>query len=189
MRHRRTLCGATIVVAVLVAAGPLLSLEPAAAQEGGRAAEERPPEVSVAGFGWLAGSWRGAGPSGTEAAIRFMEPSGGVLPAVFRLSGEGRVVLLELATMVEEEDGLHMYVRHFSPDLSSMEEDGAIDLRLAAVDGEAYRFENTRTGNPTVSVLRRTGPASFVSTSVLSRPDGSVDTLRVSYRRSGDVAP
>jgi hypothetical protein len=157
---------------------------PAVAQEG-------PPEpaASVADFGWMEGTWRGPGPQGSTAEVHFMEPSAGVLPAAFRLVQDGRVVVLEFFTLVEEDDGIHMYVRHFSPALRPMEEERAIDLRLEERRGDRSVFTNVREENPTVTVMTREGRDSFVSMSELARPDGSADTIRVEYRRAdGDAS-
>lgn len=85
---------------------------------------------------------------------------------------------------VEQDDGVHMYVRHFSPELRPMEEERAIDLRLEERRGERFVFENVRQGNPTATVTTREGPDAFASMSKLARPDGSADTIRVEYRRA-----
>lgn len=167
-----------VALAAALVAGLSGLAAPAQAQDGSSG-----PRVSVADFGWLEGTWRGPGPQDATAGIHFMEPSAGVLPAAFRLEQDGRVVVLEFLTLVEEEDGLHMYVRHFSPALVPMEEERAIDLRLEARDGDRWVFGNVREENPTVSVMTRTGPDAFVSMSELARPDGTADTIRVEYRR------
>lgn len=159
---------------------PAVGFEASAVGSDGSAAAG---DASVADFAWLAGTWRGVGPGGAVAEIHYMEPSAGVLPSVFRLVGDGRVVVLELITLAEEEDGVRMYVRHFSPALVPGEEEHPITLRLVEGGEDRWVFENVREGNPTVGVLTRTGPDAFVSASELRRPDGSVDTLRVEYER------
>lgn len=170
---REALAVATVVVLATFPA-------PALAQDGAAG-----PAATLADFAWMQGTWRGPGPQGATAEIHFMELSAGVLPAAFRLEQDGRVVVLELLTLVEEDDGLHMYVRHFSPQLRPMEEERAIDLRLEERRDARFVFANVRDGNPTVSVLTREGPEVFVSMSELARPDGTADTIRVEYRRTG----
>ncbi len=141
------------------------------------------PAVSVDDFAWLTGEWEGTGPSGAVAQIDYMSPSRGVLPAVFRLLDDDRVVVLEMATLVEEHDGLVMYVRHFDPALVPLEEERAIRLRLVERDGDTYHFRNTNEGqNPVRSTLTRT-ETGFVSRSILARPDGSMAEIRVAYHR------
>ena len=152
---------------------------PVEAQDGGG----EPPDLSVSDFAWLEGTWRGPGPDGTVAEIHYMGPSAGVLPAAFRLVRGERVVVLEFVTLTEEEDGLYMYVRHFSPALEPMEKGHPITLRLVGREGDRFAFENVLEGNPTVAFLTRTGPDAVVSMSELARPDGSTDTIRVEYER------
>lgn len=140
-------------------------------------------QVSLADFQWLVGEWEGEGPDGTTARIVYAEPEGGVLPSLFRLVRGDRLLLLELITLVEEEDGLFMYVRHFDPALVPLEKEQAIRLRLVEWDDDTFFFENTNQGqNPVRSVVTRT-PDGFVSRSYLDRPDGSTDTIEVEYRR------
>lgn len=178
----RIAVGRVLRVAMAVAPAVVLATlpAPALAQDGAAGSS-----ATLADFAWMEGSWRGPGPRGGTAEIHFMGPSAGILPAAFRLEQEGRVVVLELLTLVEEDDGLHMYVRHFSPELRPMEEEHAIDLRLEEHRGDRFMFSNVREGNPTVSVMSREGPDAFVSMSELARPDGTADTIRVEYRRTG----
>lgn len=162
---------------LLTSALLLTSAVPASAQE-----------VELADFAWLSGSWEGPGPGGSTAQIHFMSPEAGVLPSIFRLLQDDRVVVLEAISLVEEEAALFMYVRHFDPALVPMEEEHAIRLRLVRRDGETFVFENAREGeNPRVSVMTRTEDG-FASWSELARPDGSADTIRVEYRRLGEGA-
>lgn len=134
-------------------------------------------------FAWLQGTWTGPGPDGSTAEIHYMKPEAGMLPALFRLHNEGRVVVVEAVTLVEEEEGLTMYVRHFTPALVPLEKEGALALRFTGRDGDAFRFENVREENPRRSVIRRTGPDRVTVRSELLRDDGTVDEIRVEYRR------
>lgn len=170
-------------VALTIALVPGGRPAPALAQDGTDG-----PAASVADFGWMEGTWRGTGPQGATAEVHFMEPSAGVLPAAFRLMRDGSVVVLEFFTLVEEDDGLHMYVRHFSPALRPVEEERAIDLRLEERRGDRFVFGNVREGNPTEAVMTREGRDTFLSMSELVRPDGSADTIRVGYRRADGEA-
>lgn len=140
-------------------------------------------ETGVESFSWLAGTWQGSGPEGSLAEIHYMEPRAGHLPSVLRLTQNGRVAMLETLALVEEDDGLRLYVRHFDSSLVPLEEEGAIELRLVEVADRRFVFENSKPGsNPQRTVLTRT-EAGFASVSYLARPDGSVDELRVSYER------
>lgn len=180
------LLGGTAALALLLAGMPTRGW----AQDGGPAATDgAASDVSVSDFAWLQGTWRGPGPDGGEAEIHFMEPSAGLLPGAFRLVQDGRVRVLELLTLTREEDGLHMYVRHFSPALAAMEGEHPIDLRLRERRGNRFVFENVREGNPVRSLVHRTGTDRWVATSVLARSDGSTDTIRVAYERAPGDAP
>jgi len=141
--------------------------------------------ASLSDFAWLEGTWTGPGPDGSTAEIHYLAPEAGMLPAIFRLRKDGRVIVVEAVTLVSEEDGLTMYVRHFTPELVPLEKEGALTLRFAGRDGEAFRFENVREENPRRSVIRRTGPDRVTVRSELLREDGSVDEIRVEYRRVG----
>lgn len=168
---RRLLRGWLLPVALLLGAAPAT----AAAQE-----------VDLDDFGWLKGTWRGDGPGGAVAEIHYMEPRAGNLPSIFRLRQDGRVVVLEAISLVEEDDGgLVMYVRHFDTALVPLEKERAIALRLVEKRDQSYFFENVNEGqNPRRSVMTRTEDG-FTSVSYLSRPDGSTDEIRVSYERVG----
>lgn len=144
-----------------------------------------PDRVSLSDFAWLAGSWRGEGPGGAAAEIHYMPPAAGVLPSVFRLRTEDRTVVLEAITLVETEESLTLYVRHFTPALEPLEEEGALELRLAERRGDCFLFRNVREQNPRRSLLRRTGPDRFLARSELRRGDGTADEIRVEYRRVG----
>lgn len=136
-------------------------------------------------FAWLTGTWRGAGPGGAVAEIHYMEPEAGNLPSVFRLRQNGRVVVLETISLVEESDGgLVMYVRHFDTALVPLEKERAIELRLVEQRDRSFVFENVHEGqNPRRSVLTRTAEG-FTSVSYLSRPGGDTEEIRVSYEQA-----
>lgn len=140
-------------------------------------------DVNLADFAWLEGSWRGTGPGGSTAEIHYMAQAAGVLPSVFRLRAEDRTVVLETITLVEEEDGVHLYIRHFTPSLEPMEAERALALRLVERRGDCFLFENLYDENPRRGLLRRTGEDSFLSHSELLRDDGTVDEIRVEYGR------
>lgn len=162
----------------IVAAAALLAAAPASAQT-----------PTLGDFAWLEGTWAGPGPDGSTAEIDYLAPEAGVLPAIFRLRKDGRVIVLEAVTLVQEEDGLTMYVRHFTPELRPLEEEHAIELRLAGREGDTFLFENARDENPRRSEIRRTGPDRVTVRSELLREDGTVDEIRVEYRRVGAIGP
>lgn len=139
--------------------------------------------ATLADFAWMAGTWRGEVPRAGTAEVHYMPPAAGVLPSVFRLRTEERTILLEAITLVEDERGLTLYARHFSPALEPLEEAHAIELRFTERRGDCFLFENVREENPRRSLIRRLGAEAFLGWSELWREDGGRDEIRVEYRR------
>jgi len=177
---RRKVLGTEAAVALIVLVGLLGWPGGASAQQ---SAVDDAPRVTLEDFAWLAGTWRGPGPGGSTAEIHFMRPRAGGLPSVFRLWQGDRIVTLEMISLVKEDGGLVMYVRHFDPALVPMEKEDAIGLRLVNREGDAFHFENVAEGrNPRTTVMRRTDEG-FVSRSVLAQADGSTREIQVAYTR------
>lgn len=171
------------LAALAAAAIAILPLSPGPAAAQG-AEDDRSTTVALEDFAWLEGTWRGPGPQGSTAEIHYMGPAAGVLPSIFRLWRGDRVVTLEAISLVEESEGLFLYVRHFDPELVPMEEE-AIRLRLVERRGDAFHFENVHEGrNPRTSVLTRTRDG-FVSSSRLVDSEGETSEIRVEYERVG----
>lgn len=141
--------------------------------------------TTLADFDWLEGTWRGEGPGGATAEVHYLAPRAGVLPSIFWLHSGSTVVVLEAITLVEEDDGIVLYVRHFTQTLVPLEAERALAQRLSAREGDRFVFENLYEENPRCSVLERTGPDSFRSWSVLLQDDGTTSDIRVEYRRVG----
>lgn len=177
------------VVALALGAPGLTAQEPSGEPFGCSGEGRVVTGVTLADFGWMEGSWRGTGPEGSTAEIHYMAPAAGVLPSVFRLRTEERTVVLEALTLVEEERGVVLYVRHFTPALEPLEAERALVLRLVERRGDCFLFENLYDENPRRGLLRRTGDDSFLSRSELLRDDGTVDEIRVEYRRVRPPSP
>lgn len=152
-------------------------------EAGGPGHEAEAPSVTLADLSWLHGTWRGEGPGGARAEIHYMAPEAGVLPSIFRLWSGEELIVMELLSLVEDEEGLVLYIRHFSEDLTPFERDHPLTIRVVEGSSDRLYFENVRDENPRVSEMVRTGPDAFTSRSELHRPDGSVDTIQVSYTR------
>lgn len=177
--HRPALLRALPVAATCFALG--------AAPLHGQVATDPPSDAdavaTLSDFAWLEGTWRGSGPGGSTAEVHYMAPEAGVLPSVFRLSKDGEIVVLETITLVEDEDGLTLYVRHFTPRLEAMEAERPLTLRLVGREGDRFLFENVYDENPRRSELERTGPRSLRSWSELLRDDGTTAEIDVEYTR------
>jgi hypothetical protein len=142
-----------------------------------------PHLATLADFAWLKGTWRGDGPGGATAEIHYLAPRANVLPSFFWLWTEERVVVLEAITLVQGDDGITLYVRHFSPVLEPLEAERALALTLEARHGERFFFRNIYDENPRCTVLERTSEVGFRASSQLLRSDGTMDEIRVEYRR------
>ena len=86
---------------------------------------------------------------------------------------------------MEEKNGLVMYIRHFTPNLTPLEEEHALTLRFTGRQGDRYVFENVYNENPRRTEITQIGPDGFVSRELL-REDGSTGEIWVEYHR---VAP
>ena len=99
--------------------------------------------VSIESLEFLSGTWRG------ETADSIIEetwlpPEEGNLTGVFRMTGDGRVQLVEIMTLTEEEDGLVYRLRHFNTALVpwKSEADGPMQSSaVVLVDEDSVRFE------------------------------------------------
>lgn len=140
--------------------------------------------TTIADFAWLQGTWRGEGPGGATAEVHYLAPQAGVIPSVFWLYGDERVMVLETVTLVEEDDGIMLYVRHFTPSLVPWEAERALAQRLVAREGDRFTFENLYDEDPRCTVLERLGSDRFRAWSLLLRAGGMPDEIRVEYRRA-----
>lgn len=145
------------------------------------------PAVTVEDFAWLEGRWIGEGPEGATAEIHYLAPKAGVLVGTFRLVQADRLIVLELITLVNGEEGVEMRVRHFDGTLTVFEEDHPLTLVLQEAGDDLYRFRNVYEGeDPVVAEVRVLGPDRHVSWSRLEHqgPDGPSE-IEVEYRRVG----
>lgn len=142
-------------------------------------------DATLADFAWLEGTWRGEGPGGATAEAHYRAPEAHVLPSFFWLRTEDAVVVLETVTLVEGDEGIALYVRHFTPELEPLEAERALTLRLVAREGERFVFANLFDENPRCSVIERTAPDRMLSWSLLLGDDGATDEIRVEYDRVG----
>lgn len=99
--------------------------------------------VSIESLEFLSGTWRGV----TADSIieeTWLPPEEGNLTGVFRMTGDGRVQLVEIMTLTEEEVGLVYRLRHFSTALVpwKSEADGPMQSSaVVLVDEDSVRFE------------------------------------------------
>ena len=103
-------------------------------------APEASPEVSVEDLAWLAGVWEGTGLGG-ECEELWSPPRAGAMIGTFRLFREGEPVFYELLLLAEDEEGLALKVKHFSPAFSAWEEKAdAVRFGFESLSGQTARF-------------------------------------------------
>lgn len=101
-------------------------------------------------FTFMVGHWVApVGAGGYEEG--WFPPAAGVMSGMFRwpdAGGSGRYVL-ELLTIVEEDDGIRFYFKHFDPDITAWEKEEANTYSLISVENQCGRFALTNE-NPNV---------------------------------------
>lgn len=100
------------------------------------------PAASIESYEFLSGTWRGES-HGSVIEETWLPPEAGNLTGVFRMSGEGRVQLVEIMTLTEEDVGVMYRLRHFNTALVpwKSEADGPIEAKAVLVDSDSVRFE------------------------------------------------
>ncbi len=101
------------------------------------------PKASADDLAFLAGNWRGES-HGAMIEEAWLPPEEGNLTGVFRMTGEGRVQLVEIMTLTEEDDGLVYRLRHFDTALVpwKSEADGPMQSSsVVLIDEDSVRFE------------------------------------------------
>ena len=74
---------------------------------------DKPAEV---GFPWLAGNWRMTG-DGADCDEIWSQPRGGTQFGAFRLIKEDETSFFEIFSIERDDEGMVLYMRHFSPGL------------------------------------------------------------------------
>ena len=172
----------TIALTLLAALSGFLQAPPSAAQS---AYTEhtlrlddpaRRPAATIDDFAWLAGHWRGEGLGGTIDEV-WSPPLGPTMICAFKLSKADTVSFYELAALVEEENSVSMWVKHFNPDFTGWEEKtDKVIFPLVRLEPEALYFEGLtfrRTSNDEMDVYLAFGSRG-----------GEVREIKLVYRRT-----
>src|SRR5208337_3052418 len=138
----------TALSAQLTAQQPIGAGTPATpAQRAERAKEAPASKPTLADFSWLAGRWQGTwGPR--VAQQTWTAPKAGVMLGTFQLAEGGKTLVLELFTLVEDAEGIKLYLRHFTPSLTPWEKPGPTTLDLQTADAKSIVFVNPADGEP-----------------------------------------
>jgi len=150
-------------------------------------ASSQAPKTTLSDFGWLAGRWQGAwGPRVAQQI--WTAPQAGVMLGTFQLTEGDKTLVLELFTLVEETDGIRLYIRHFTPALVAWEKTGPTMLRLQSADAKSIVFVNTVDGQPKQSVITRVDPDTYSSHSEIVPEKGDSQVTEITYHRATDGA-
>lgn len=145
------------------------------------------PKVTVADFAWLAGRWQGAWGSRVAQQV-WTAPQGGVMLGTFQLTEGDKTLVLELFTVVEEEEGIKLYIRHFTPSLVAWEKTGPTVLRLQSADAKSIVFVNGVDGQPKQSAITRVDPDTYISRSQIVPEKGDSQVTEITYHRVLEAA-
>ncbi len=110
--------------------------------------------ATINDFAWLAGHWKGKFGQADAEEIH-TAPRAGNISTVFRLTRDGKVLVLELCVIADGKDGLELRVRHFGPELDAWEKTDPIVLKLTSYDGRRAVFENFVHTRPKRTVITR----------------------------------
>ena len=132
------------VVAVLAT---LLPAQPSAAQSALTEhtlqldAPANQPSASLDDVAWLSGHWRGKGLGGTIEEF-WSPPQGDTMVGAFKLTKADTVSMYELCAIVEEDDRIAIWVKHFNSDFTGWEEKSdKVVFPLIRIEPGALYFE------------------------------------------------
>lgn len=122
---------------ILIAA-PLGALIALAALAPARPAQNHAP--TIAQLDWMVGDWKGE-LFGGHSEESWLPPRGGTMVGVFRLSRDDRTSVIELLVIEEQEHGVFLRFKHFSPSYRAWE-DAPLIFRLETADSRRAVFES-----------------------------------------------
>lgn len=100
----------------------------------------RPTSAKLEDLQWLVGRWVGTGLGG-DCEETFMPIWKQTMVGTFRYVQDDRLVFSEFFSMVEENGGLVLKLRHFNPDFSSWEEkDKSTNFPLIKIENQTAYF-------------------------------------------------
>ncbi|MFN7290952.1 MAG: DUF6265 family protein [Pirellula sp.] len=90
--------------------------------------------IDLSELDWLVGRWVGTGLGG-ECEEVFLPQWNGSMTGAFRFASEGKVVFSEFFSLIQQEDGTVLRLKHFHPDMKSWgEKDETTDFELIRFD-------------------------------------------------------
>jgi hypothetical protein len=146
------------------------------------------PKTTLAAFAWLAGRWQGVwGPRVAQQV--WAAPKAGVMLGAFQLAENDKTLVLEVFTVMDEQDGIKFHLRHFTPSLTQWEKTGPIVLNLVSADPKTMIFENPVAGQPKRTVLTRIDADTYVARSEILPENGELQVTEITYHRQKETPP
>jgi hypothetical protein len=153
-----------------------------------RAPQAPASKTTLADLSWLAGRWQGTwGPR--LAQQTWTAPKAGVMLGTFQLAEGDKTLVLELFTLVEDSDGIKLYLRHFTPSLTPWEKSGPTALNLETADAKSIVFVNAVDGEPKQDIITRIDTDTYVSRSEIVPDKGDPQVTEITYHRVFDGPP
>jgi hypothetical protein len=137
---------------------------------------------TLADFAWMEGRWKGD-LGGNAAELYFSSPADSAITSILKLHGNGKVLVVEIANLVDTPDGVVEFIRHFSPKLDQYEKGDPIFLKLASLDATTIEFDNPVNNQPKRTIITRTSADAFTAHSDLYDEKGEHDVIEVMYAR------
>ena len=136
-------------------------------------------------FAWLSGHWTAELPEG-HVDQYWASPGPDGYFGMFRLTTPEKTLVLEFFTLHETPAGIEMRVRHFDMDMTALEKDKPIILRLKSLSKDTAVFENPFNNEPKRSTLKRLGPDSFRAKSEIIHADKKAEVIELTLTRAKD---
>jgi hypothetical protein len=200
--YPKHLCYSPIAIAAFAATVALASLASLAPLGSVATAQRRQnsPTPRAADFGWLKGNWEGAlaDAPGTIAQMTLQPANGGAITGVVRIVEGGKVVMIELISLVQSPTGIELRFRHFGTDLESYEPVFKQSMLLKRHDAGGDMFENLEaydktlmSTQPRTATRTRRGNDELLAHSDIIGSDGKPAVIEVTYRhgRAGSTRP
>jgi len=196
MKARNTVCPILVVSQLLaVVALPVKAQQPIGAgtsappgQHTAVTATAPASGTTLADLSWLAGRWQGTwGPR--LAQQTWTAPKAGVMLGTFQLAEGDKTLVLELFALVEDPDGVKLYLRHFTPSLTPWEKLGPTALNLESADAKSIVFVNRVDGEPKQDSITRIDVDTYVSRSEIVPEKGDPQVTEIIYHRVFDGPP
>jgi len=102
------------------------------------------PQATITDVSWISGHWRGEGLGGVCEEI-WSPPLANSMMGMFRFVKDGKLVLYEFETIVEESNSLNLKLKHFNQDFIGWEEkDVSVNFPLISYTAKEAVFDGLR---------------------------------------------